>query len=297
MKKSLISLSILAIMGLFCFVISCTHQPPLSGGNSCVHLNYSVTADTTNNGHNDGSIIAHATGGTGFVFSLNGSALQSDSVFGGLAGNASYTLLVSNAEGCSDSVMISVDTVHGSSVVVNPCASFALTATGTNPTVTGASDGSIACSASGASSPYTYSKDGMNFSSSSTFTGLAEGTYTITAKSGEGCTKTKQVVLTAGTATLISFSRDIQPVIYSTCGQASCHNHSNNYQTYANIVGTPGATWSACTNLNSFVKRVKGTTSLTTSGLHDMPTSGTASWNTFVSTYFIPWINQGFQNN
>jgi len=182
------------------------------------------------------------------------------------------------------------------------CASFLLSTTYTNSTAANPNSGTITATATGGYGGFTYSINTTPVTTNQTglFTGLSAGIYTITSNSGN-CTKTTLDTLTntggGGGGAGISFARDIQPVIYNTCGQATCHNHSNNYNTYADIVGTPGATWSACTNLNSFVKRVVGTTGLTTSGRHDMPTTSTASWTTFVNTYFIPWINQGFLNN
>ncbi len=64
------------------------------------------------------------------------------------------------------------------------CPAITLTGTVTN---SDAANGSIQVTASG-SSGYTYSKDGVNFVSSSTFSGLAPGNYTITAKDSKGCT-------------------------------------------------------------------------------------------------------------
>jgi hypothetical protein len=180
------------------------------------------------------------------------------------------------------------------------CSSFLLSTTFTNSTTANPNSGTITATATGGIVGLIYSINTTPITTNQTglFTDLAAGIYTITSTSGN-CIKTTLVTLTntGGGGTDISFTRDIQPVIYNTCGQATCHNHNNNYNTYADIVGTPGTTWSTCSKLNSFVPRVVGTNSISSSGNHDMPTSGTASWTTFVNTYFIPWINQGFQNN
>jgi len=79
----------------------------------------------------------------------------------------------------------------------NPCAgvTVSVTATTTNATQ-GQSNGSITATATGGSG-FTYSKDGTNFQASGTFSGLAAGNYTITAKNSNGCTGSAQ--FTVGT--------------------------------------------------------------------------------------------------
>ena len=79
----------------------------------------------------------------------------------------------------------------------NPCTGItvAVSGTTTNPT-TGNSDGSITASATGGSG-FTYSLNGGAFQSSGTFSSLAAGSYTITAKNGNGCTGSANFTLTA----------------------------------------------------------------------------------------------------
>lgn len=71
----------------------------------------------------------------------------------------------------------------------NPCASVTITVTGaiTNASAAGMSNGSIVASGSGGSG-FTYSFNGGAFQPSGNFTGLAAGSYTVTAKSSSGCT-------------------------------------------------------------------------------------------------------------
>lgn len=80
----------------------------------------------------------------------------------------------------------------------NPCAGITVSvnATPSSPTTTGGSDGSISVTASGGSS-FTYSLNNGTFQSSGNFTGLSAGTYTVTAKSGAGCTGTASVTISA----------------------------------------------------------------------------------------------------
>lgn len=80
----------------------------------------------------------------------------------------------------------------------NPCSGITITVDGTvtNPSASGASDGSITATASG-SSGITFSINGGAFQSSGNFTNLAAGSYTISAKNGNNCSGSKSFTLIA----------------------------------------------------------------------------------------------------
>ncbi|GAA0878299.1 hypothetical protein GCM10009119_12670 [Algoriphagus jejuensis] len=65
----------------------------------------------------------------------------------------------------------------------------------TAETCVGGSTGSIAVFASNGTPPYTYSLDAGAYQSSSLFTGLAAGTYTLNVKGDEGCIFTTEVTI------------------------------------------------------------------------------------------------------
>ena len=67
-----------------------------------------------------------------------------------------------------------------------PCVSPTLTYTSTSSCV-GGSTGTITGTASGGSTPYSYSIDGLNYQSANTFSGLSTGNYTLYVKSSGGC--------------------------------------------------------------------------------------------------------------
>jgi hypothetical protein len=79
----------------------------------------------------------------------------------------------------------------------NPCSGVTVNVTGTvtNPVGT-ASNGGINASASGGSG-FTFSLSGGAFQSSGSFTGLAAGSYSITAKNSDGCTGSTSFTLVA----------------------------------------------------------------------------------------------------
>ena len=84
----------------------------------------------------------------------------------------------------------------GGGGVINPCAGITInvTATTTNSSGSGVSDGSISASATG-SSGFTFNINGGAFQASGNFTGLLAGAYTITAKDSKGCTGSKSFTI------------------------------------------------------------------------------------------------------
>jgi hypothetical protein len=162
--------------------------------NPCSGVTVSVTATTTNPsgpGATNGSIVAAASGGSGFTFSINGGAFQASGTFSNL-GAGTYTVAAKNSNGCSGSGSFTL-------TAPNPCAGVTITVTGTtvNPTAPGATNGSITANASGGTGPYTFSRDGVNFQGTGAFTNLGDGNYTITAKDANGCTGAANFTLTA----------------------------------------------------------------------------------------------------
>jgi hypothetical protein len=166
----------------------------LTGTNPCTGITIGVTATIINPSStltNNGSISATATGSSGFTFSLNGGAFQSSGNFTNL-GVGSYTVTAKDLNGCTGSAVFTL-------TAPNPCTGvlIAVTATLTNPTAPGATNGSIAASASGGAGSYTFNINGGTFQASGTFSNLGAGNYTISAKDANGCTGSAVFTLTA----------------------------------------------------------------------------------------------------
>jgi SprB repeat len=163
----------------------------LTGVDPCSGIIVTVSTTQVNpvTGQSNGSITASATGGSGFTFSINNGSFQTSGTFSGLA-TGNYTITAKNSNGC-----IGVKTVALGST--NPCAGVTVSITTTliSPAI-GKSNGSITAVATGGSG-FTYSLNNGTFQASETFSNLAAGTYTITAKNSNGCIGTKQTVLTA----------------------------------------------------------------------------------------------------
>jgi hypothetical protein len=132
-----------------------------------------TTTDLTCNGDGSGEIDVTASGGTGALeYSLDGTSFQSASVFTGLSAG-SYTITIMDTNGCTSTV---------TAMVAEPSA-LSVTAGISN-------DNTIIATAAGGTSPYEYSLNNGAFQSPGTFSGLANGNYSITVRDANGCTAT-----------------------------------------------------------------------------------------------------------
>ena len=201
--------------------------------NPCTGVTITVTTTKVNPtlGQSNGSISATASGGTGFTYSLNGGTYQASGNFTGLsAGN--YTITAKSAAGCLGSSTV---TLTGT----DPCSGVNITVSTTkvNPTQ-GQSNGSITASATGGTG-FTYNLNGGAFQSSGNFTGLAAGTYTVSAKSSAGCIGSTSVTLTAVnpcTNTVITISNAIVNLV-------PCSSPTNNGKITVTASGSSGYTY------------------------------------------------------
>lgn len=129
-----------------------------------------------------------ASGGQagGYQFSLGGVNFQSNGTFTGL-GAGSYQALVEDADGCRDSLNLTLTqpplltlTVDSSSGI--PCHGDSL--------------GLIQALASGGTPPYSFAVDGVNFGSSNQFDSLPAANYPLSVQDANGCLTQQPVTLT-----------------------------------------------------------------------------------------------------
>lgn len=121
--------------------------------------------------------------------------------------------------------------ISGSAVVTihpNPT----LTSSVTHVLCSNESSGEVVLAATGGSSPYTYSKDGVSYVSSNTFSNLASGTYTFYVKDANGCTNSTTATITQNTPLAATVDAGVL-----NCGKAvsdlkisSIDNLQTNYQ-------------------------------------------------------------------
>lgn len=104
-------------------------------------------------------------------------------------------------------------------VASNPCEGKIITLTGTTtPTATPtATNGSISATAAG-SSGFTYSLNSGASQPTGSFTGLAQGIYTVTAKDAAGCTGSQSFTVTATACPIITVTAIITPATTGATG-------------------------------------------------------------------------------
>ncbi|PCH92886.1 MAG: hypothetical protein COB85_07715, partial [Bacteroidetes bacterium] len=140
------------------------------------------------------SATASLTGGSGpFSYSWDDAMLQSNATANNL-GAGTYTILITDAMGCTGSA---------TEVVTSTPAVTAVT-TSNPPSSCGAADGQVSVSASG-TTPYTYSWNTSPVQTGVTAINLTAGSYSVLVTDGAGCTVTVLEVLSdpgSGTFTI-----------------------------------------------------------------------------------------------
>lgn len=132
-----------------------------------------------------GTLTVSSPIGAGLTYSLNGINYQPSTVFSGLAAG-DYTITVKNAQGCT-----AVSSVYTIDVAPTPVPAINRTITQPNCTVF---TGEVTVNAP-VGPQYTYSLDGVNYQSVTTFTTVAPGSYTLTVLNTDGCTATSAIVI------------------------------------------------------------------------------------------------------
>jgi len=186
-----------------------------------------TTAVNATCGNANGVInVGATTGGTSpYTYSFEGSAFTSTTSYTGLAAGT-YVITVKDANGCTFTV---------NEIVANMAGPTAQVATTTNSTC-GGSDGVITIGATtGGAAPFTYSVNGSAFSSATSYTGLAAGTYPVIVKDANGCTfSTTATVSNTGTT-------PATPTITQS-GSTLTSSSATGNQWYLNGSPIPGAT-------------------------------------------------------
>ena len=145
---------------------------------SAITFNTPVVVDAACNGINNGSInVANVAGGTApYTFTWTGAAGVTTQNATGL-GAGGYNIIITDALGCTatNATMIMVGAGPSPSVALTPTAASSQ----------GSSDGSVAAMVTGGTSPYTYLWS--NGATTANLSGLAAGSYTLTATDSNGC--------------------------------------------------------------------------------------------------------------
>jgi gliding motility-associated-like protein len=147
------------------------------------YLTVKGTAQDATCGNNDGMITATASNGTPpYLYSIDGIHFGLGTFTNLMPG--SYTVIVMDSYGKLQGVAVSVGSGCPPKV----------TATSRNSTC-GSANGQVTAAGTDGAQPYSYSLDGVQFQSSSLFTGLAAGNYTLTLKDANGQEATTAVTV------------------------------------------------------------------------------------------------------
>lgn len=189
--------------GTFCVTVT--------DGNGCTATNCNtinepdaLEAAITLNGDcdNDSDISASVsvTGGTP-DYEINWSTGETGTSISGLTPNTTYSLTVTDANGCHDT----------ESITVGELSQLAITISGENETCIGDADGSATVNPGGGVAPYQI--DWSNGSENTTINDLSAGIYQVTVVDANGCTGIQSITVAEGTTIDVSTES-----IASACG-------------------------------------------------------------------------------
>ncbi len=188
---------------IFTNVAGGSHTVTVTDANGCTNTitvvvnvisNLSGTISATGTscaGVNNGTITVVPTAGTGpYTFVLTpGGTTNATGIFTGLA-PGSYSVTFTDANTCNGTVTTTV--TAGTAIT----ASISQTAT----TCAGVNNGIITVTPTSGTAPYTYSLDGGPAQLTNIFTGVSAGAHTVLLTDFNGCTRTLNINVTAGTA-------------------------------------------------------------------------------------------------
>jgi hypothetical protein len=146
-----------------------------------IDISATISQHVTCNGENNGELTISATGGTpGFQYSIDsGKTFHASGVFADLAAATYDSITVLDAEGCTGIASV---------VIPEPLPLEIQVVQVNDATSMGGTDGSIETSASGGTSPYSFTLNaGEDENTTGTFTGLAAGTYLVAVTDANNC--------------------------------------------------------------------------------------------------------------
>lgn len=158
-------------------------------------LTASATATNVScTGGADGTATASTSGGTGVVgYTWSTSPAQTGATATGLSAGT-YTVTATDANGCTAT----------SSVAVTQPTPINLSATKTDVTCSGGTDGTASASATGGTGVINFSWSTSPVQTGASITGLSAGTYTVTATDANGCSSTASVNVANGAAITVT---------------------------------------------------------------------------------------------
>ena len=140
-----------------------------------------TVVDVSCNGAGDGAITLSVTGGVyPYTYVWQQIPAETDSITTNIAGG-NYTIVVADIWQCKDTIVVPV---------IEPALLAPAIANTDSVKCFGGNDGLVDLTATGGTSPYQYSLDGITFQASATFNGLSANNYTATVRDAHLCVKT-----------------------------------------------------------------------------------------------------------
>jgi PKD repeat protein len=255
-----------------------------STSNTTVTVFANPTAQATSTtstacGASTGTItIGATTGGTGpYTYSVNGSGFTATTSYTGF-GAGSYPVIVQDVNGCQFST---------TAVISNSTGPTAQAASVVNSTC-GASNGVINLgTTTGGTGPYTFSVNGSAFTTTTTYSGLAAGSYTVIVKDAGGCMYT----------TTVTVGNNAGPTaIVTTTGNSNCGGNDGTITLGTVTGGTGPFTYSvdgsASTTTTSYTGFAAGTYPVIVTDANGCTFSTTATVSNTGTTPATPVITQ-----
>jgi len=202
-----------------------------------------IDSNVTCHGFFNGGGTASAVGGTGSYSFLWNNTAATASITGVSAG--SYAVTITDATGCTDSSSLTIS---------EPTALVASSVVDSNVSCNSLSDGGTTASATGGTGAYTYSWS--NAAITSSISGVAAGSYSVTITDANGCTDSTSVTITEPTALIAASVVD---------SNVSCNSFSDGGATASAAGGTGAYTylWSNAATSASITGVATGTYSVT----------------------------------
>ena len=161
-----------------------------------------LTLTSTNNvcyGGSSGTVTALVNGGQGpYTYIWNSVPAQTTAVATGLTAG-SYTVLVTDANGCS---------AAAGAIVGQPSSALEVIITGTDVLCQGGFSGSASANVTGGTPPYYYSWNTSPVSTTREITGLSAGTYSVIVRDANGCTG--EATITIADAQMLTLNAEVE---------------------------------------------------------------------------------------
>ena len=157
----------------------------------CANSNIAVAVISTSVADCDvlGSVEVNGSGGTSpYSYSIDGTTFQTSGTFSGLSAGF-YTITAEDSDGCTSTVSATVSAgPNGITLSLQSSESDCENDTGT-----------ISASATGGTGVYTFALDGGSSQSLGQFGDVSNGSHSVVATDGDGCSATQSIVVTTDT--------------------------------------------------------------------------------------------------